>query len=105
MKDEFGIYEDHTSPLKSASVTFMSFNLIGFIPLFAYVLAYFSDFFRTNTFALSIIFTSAALFIVGSVKGKIVKKRWFFSGVETLIIGGAAAAIAYIVGYLLRGLA
>lgn len=105
MKDEFGIFEDHTSPLKSAAVTFISFNLIGFIPLFAYVLSYFSDFFRTNTFALSIILTSAAFFIVGSVKGKIVETRWFFSGIETLLIGGAAAVIAYIVGYLLRGLA
>ncbi len=105
MKDEFGIFEDHTSPLKSALVTFVSFNLIGFIPLFAYVLSYFSESFRTNTFALSIILTSIAFFIVGSVKGRIVGERWIISGLETVLIGGAAAIIAYVVGYLLRGLA
>jgi len=105
MKDEFGIFEDHTSPLKSALVTFISFNLIGIIPLLAYVLSYFSDSFRSNTFTLSIILTSIAFFIVGSVKGQIVGKRWFFSGFETLLIGGAAAVIAYVVGYLLRSLA
>lgn len=105
MKDEFGIFEDHTSPLKSAAVTFVSFNLIGFIPLLAYVLSYFSDFFRTNTFTLSIILTSVAFFIVGSVKGRIVEQRWLISGFETLLIGGVAAIIAYVVGYLLRGLA
>ncbi len=105
MKDEFGIFEDHTSPFKSAAVTFVSFNLIGFIPLLAYVLSYFSEFFRTNTFTLSIILTSVAFFIVGSVKGRIVEKRWLISGFETLLIGGAAAIIAYVVGYLLRGLA
>ncbi len=105
MKDEFGIFEDHTSPLKSALVTFISFNLIGFIPLFAYVLSYFSESFRTNTFALSILLTSIAFFIVGSVKGRIVGERWIISGLETLLIGGAAAIIAYVVGYLLRGLA
>ncbi|GJM15889.1 MAG: membrane protein [Thermodesulfobacteriota bacterium] len=105
MKDEFGIFEDHSSPLKSALVTFVSFNLIGFIPLFAYVLSYFSEFFRTNTFTLSVIFTSIAFIIVGSVKGRIVGSRWFFSSFETLLIGGAAAVIAYYVGYLLRGLA
>lgn len=105
MKDEFGIFEDHTSPLKSALVTFVSFNLIGFIPLLAYVLSYFSNSFRSNTFTLSIILTSIAFFIVGSVKGQIVGKRWVLSGFETLLIGGAAAVIAYVVGYLFRGLA
>lgn len=105
MKDEFGIFEDQTSPLKSAAVTFISFNLIGFIPLFAYVLSYFSAFFRTNTFTLSIILTSVAFFIVGSVKGRIVEMRWPISGLETLLMGGVAAIIAYVVGYLLRGLA
>ena len=105
MKDEFGIFEDHASPLKSALVTFVSFNLIGFIPLFAYVLSYFSESFRSNTFALSVILTSIAFFIVGSVKGRIVGERWIISGLETVLIGGAAAIIAYVAGYLLRGLA
>ena len=105
MKDEFGIFEDHTSPIKSAIVTFISFNLIGFIPLFAYVLSYFSDSFKSKTFTLSIVLTSIAFFIVGSVKGRVVGKGWLFSGFETLLIGGAAAVIAYYAGYLLRGLA
>ena len=105
MKDEFGIFEDQTSPLKSALVTFLSFNLIGFIPLLAYVLSYFSDSFRSTTFTLSIILTSIAFFIVGSVKGRIVSTSWLYSGFETLLIGGVAAIIAYYVGYLLRGLA
>jgi len=105
MKDEFGIFEDHTSPLKSAIVTFISFNLIGFIPLLAYVLSYFSDSFKSNTFTLSIVLTSIAIFIVGSVTGRVVGIRWLFSGFETLLIGGAAAVIAYYVGYLLSGLA
>jgi len=105
MKDEFGIFEDHTSPIKSAIVTFISFNLIGFIPLLAYVLSYFHDSFRSETFTLSIILTSIAFFIVGSVKGQIVGKKWIFAGLEMLFIGGAAAVIAYVVGYLLRGLA
>lgn len=105
MKDEFGIFEDRTSPIRSALVTFVSFNLIGFIPLVAYVLSYFMSSLDNYAFTLSIVLTSCAFFIVGSVKGRMVSKSWYSSGVETLLIGGAAAVIAYAVGYGLRGLA
>lgn len=105
MKDEFGIFEGRTSPLKSALVTFVSFNLIGFIPLLAYVLSHFFSSLRDDAFTLSAVLTSFALFMVGSVKGKIVEKRWYLSGIETVLIGGVAAVIAYAVGYALRGLA
>lgn len=105
MKDEFGIFEDGTSPIKSAFATFASFNIVGFIPLIAYVLSYFFTSLSDNVFTLSIVLTSCAFFIVGSVKATIVDKKWFLSGIETLLIGGVAAVIAYVVGYVLRGLA
>lgn len=105
MKDEFGILEDHTSPLRSGAVTFVSFNIIGFIPLLAYVLAYFIPVISGKTFELSVALTSAALFIVGSVKARVVDKKWYAAGTETFLVGGLAAVIAYLVGYFLRGLA
>jgi len=105
MKDEFGMLEEEKSPIRGALVTFIAFNLIGFIPLLAYVLSYLFLYLREQTFLLSIIFTSCAFFIVGSVKGKIVDKKWYLSGLETLLIGGAAAAIAFLVGFFLKGLA
>ena len=105
MKDEFGIFEDGTSPIKNALVTFVSFNLVGFIPLLAYVLSYFFTTLSESAFTLSVVLTSCAFFIVGSVKATIVDKKWYLSGIETLLIGGAAALIAYAVGYALSGLA
>jgi VIT1/CCC1 family predicted Fe2+/Mn2+ transporter len=33
------------------------------------------------------------------IKGKIVKKSMLYSGISTLIIGGIAAVVAYLVGY------
>lgn len=105
MKDEFGIIEEHASPYKSAIVTFVSFNVIGLIPLLAYVLSYFFVPLEKNTFEMSVIFTSAALFIVSSIKARIVEKKWYYAGLETFLVGGAAALIAYVVGYLLKGLA
>ncbi len=105
MKDEFGILEEEKSPIRGALMTFIAFNLIGFIPLLAYVLFYLFPYLREQTFLLSIIFTSCAFFIVGSVKGKIVDKKWYLSGFETLLIGGTAALIAFLVGFFLKGLA
>jgi VIT1/CCC1 family predicted Fe2+/Mn2+ transporter len=105
MKDEFGMLEEEKSLIRGALVTFIAFNLIGFIPLLAYVLSYLFLYLREQTFLLSIIFTSCAFFIVGSVKGKIVDKKWYLSGLETLLIGGTAAAITFLVGFFLKGLA
>jgi len=42
-------------------------------------------------------------FAIGSMKSRWSPLPWWRSGLETLAIGFAAAAIAYIVGYLLRG--
>ena len=105
MKDEFGIFEEQKSPIKGALMTFVAFNIIGFIPLLAYVLSYLFSSLKDQTFPISILFTSCALFIVGSVKGEIVDKKWYLSGFETLLIGGIAATIAFLVGFLLRELA
>jgi len=105
MKDEFGIIEETKSALKAAVVTFLAFNIIGIIPLFPYIVEYFVEPFSYNMFLFSIIFTSLALFLVGSIKANIVNKKWYISGIETFSIGGVAAIIAYLVGYLLRGFA
>lgn len=105
MTDEFGLIEETKSPLKAALVTFLAFNIMGIIPLFSFILSYFFPIFEQSAFITSIIFTSIALFLVGSIKANIVDKKWFFSGLETLIIGGAAAFIAYFVGYSFKGFA
>ncbi len=104
MTDEFGIIEETKSPIKAALTTFIAFNIMGIIPLFSFILYYFFPFFKESAFITSIIFTSIALFLVGSIKANIVDKKWFLSGLETLIIGGVAALIAYFIGFWLKGL-
>jgi len=47
---------------------------------------------------------AAALFGLGAAKVLITKLNWFRSGLEMLAVGGLAAGVAYLVGYLLRGL-
>ena len=89
-------------PLKAASATFFSFLVIGFIPLLSYVLATFSDYFDANKVIYSIIFTALAFLLVGGIKGTIVKKHPVQAALETLVIGGIAASLAFVVGYFLK---
>jgi VIT1/CCC1 family predicted Fe2+/Mn2+ transporter len=83
----------------AASVTFFAFIIVGFIPLFPFVIG-----FGKNNFILSIILTLIAFSIVGYIKGLITGKSKIISAVQTLLMGTLAAAIAYGVGYLLSGL-
>lgn len=104
LSEELGVMDDEGDPLNNSIVTFLSFVIVGFIPLLVYVLAYFIEPLRDNTFLFASIFTLFAFFIVGSIKGKIVSKRWYLGGLETVFLGSIAAFIAYLVGYGLRWL-
>jgi vacuolar iron transporter family protein len=91
-------------PKKTALATFISFTLIGFIPLFPFVLAIFMPQLNSFKLILSIILTAIAFLIIGYYRGKITERNHFNSSLETILIGGMAALIAFFVGYLLRGL-
>jgi len=92
-------------PVKAGLATFFSFLVVGFIPLLSFVLAYFIPSLDSSKFLLSFILTGVALFFVGLVKGEVVKKHPIKAAIETLIIGGIAAILAFAVGYLLKGIA
>jgi VIT1/CCC1 family predicted Fe2+/Mn2+ transporter len=105
MVEELGILGSHESPIKNALVTFFSFGLFGFVPILAYVAAFFVPAFRETTFAVAVVFTALTLFALGAVKVQITGRNWLKSGMEMLLVGGVAAAAAYAVGALLGGLA
>jgi len=96
--------ENPKKPLKTAFATFFSFVLIGFIPLLSFTFAFLNSFLEENKFKVSVILTSLAFVIIGLVKGVATGKNKTFSSFETLLVGGIAATIAFVVGYLLRGL-
>jgi len=100
MKEELGLIEDDKRPIDSSISTFVGFNLIGLIPLVPFMI-FIAMGIDPNSiaFTYSIIFVVLAFFLVGIIKGKIVKKSKIKSGLYTLIIGGIAAMVAYLVGY------
>lgn len=97
----FGTAETEAHPIYNALITFCSFILYGFIPLIAYVFASFSTFLMENTFVVAGILTGLTLFILGAIKSKLTLTNWVRSGMEMLLVGGAAALIAYMIGFIL----
>lgn len=83
------------SVVTPALYTFVSFILAGSIPLLPYALGISGGFLTAS------IATGGALFAVGAALGKFVlKQSWVLWGIQMLLIGGAAALIAFVVGRL-----
>ena len=103
MREELGLIEDKKQPLDAAITTFAAFNLVGLIPLIPFVFLHVSGFvFSTeHAFLYSVLFTGLSFFIIGIVRGKIVNKSLLRTGINTLAVGGIAASVAYVIGYLL----
>lgn len=93
------------NPIFKAVTTFVAFNLVGLIPLLPFVFTLVinnpSGLSSQSIFAYSSVFTALSFFSIGVISGKVVDKSPIRSGFITLIIGGTAALVSYIVGSLL----
>lgn len=104
LTDEWGLQLEGARPLKAAAITFAAFLLAGFVPLGPLLLAIGDSFSQQVVFLASAAATAATFFVTGMFRGRFVAQSMFKSGLETLVVGGAAAALAYFVGTFLRGL-
>ena len=83
---------------RSALTIAASYIAGGLIPLLPYMLI--AD--NLTALKLSVIITLLALAIFGALKGKLVGTGWLRSALQTVTIGGAAAAAAYALARLLN---
>lgn len=81
-------------PMKNGIITFFSFVVAGFVPLFPYVLK------LKNSFVFSCVLVAITLIVVGFIRGVYTGKNKLKIATENLIIGGLAAVVAYGVGFL-----
>lgn len=102
MLEELGLIEVDDSPGKNAITTFISFLFFGIIPLLPYFANQDND---SNLFEVSLGLTGFALLFLGFVKSFLVDMSWIKSCLETGFLGGTAAITAYLIGWLLEGLA
>jgi VIT1/CCC1 family predicted Fe2+/Mn2+ transporter len=103
LTEELGYARDGGSPLRAAAVTFAAFVTLGSLPLLVFVFQSLSGVDVALPFTWSAILAGIAFFAVGTLKARFVDQVWWRAGIETLLIGGAAALLAYLVGVLLQG--
>ena len=92
--EEYGLSATLRSPILAALGTFISFMVCGCVPLISYL--------SPGGLVACVIATGSTFFGVGAIKSRWSSAGWLRSGLETLLIGMAAAALAFAVGYGLR---
>jgi VIT1/CCC1 family predicted Fe2+/Mn2+ transporter len=85
---------DTDSPTKHGLVTFVTFIIIGFVPLIPYV------FNLSSKLQFSSVLVGVCLFAIGAARSRTSKKGFVRSGIEVFVVGGIAAIVAYAVGFL-----
>lgn len=98
LTEEYGLQLEGPNPLKAGIVTFVSFIAVGIVPLIPFLFYQTS----TNQFITSVLITIVAFFLVGIARGVVLGRQPIRSGIITVVSGGGAASLAFIVGVLLR---
>ena len=102
MQGEFGMTPEKTSPLSAGMFTFLSFLLIGSIPLIPFLFPQTGELVSIAPFMLTCLLTTLAFVIIGIIKSMVNQTSSFWAVTETVLLGGAAAGIAYYAGYFLE---
>jgi VIT1/CCC1 family predicted Fe2+/Mn2+ transporter len=98
LTEEYGLPQEARSPWLAAASTFSAFIVCGLVPLIPFLLG------ARDALWASILLTGGVFFVIGSVKSRWSTVSWWRSGLFTLLVGGAAASLAYLVGTALRDL-
>jgi VIT1/CCC1 family predicted Fe2+/Mn2+ transporter len=99
LREEYGLPAVVRRPLRAAISTFAAFVICGFIPLVPFVVN------LGHAFSVAIAATALEFALIGAVKSRWSTQPLWRSALETIGVGGAAAAVAYTVGAGLRGFA
>lgn len=105
LQEEHGVSLTPISPMNAAITTFLAFLMVGTLPLLPFLLALIGIQVSENLYLVSTLLTGGAFFLIGAAKSRFVDHHWLYSGMETLLVGGIAAALAYSCGVLMSGFA
>ncbi len=96
--------KDEPSPVINGLMTYLSFILVGLVPLLAYLVDYIFGWGADNVFLLSILSTALAFWAIGLLKSRVAKTPVVRAVFETVSLGLIAAVLAFVLGDVLERL-
>ncbi len=100
--EEWGLPQQAPSATRAAVSTMVAFMVAGMVPLAPLLLGIGRP--TADTFQSCAVLTGITFFVIGVARGRFVDGHPWRCGFETLLIGGLAATVAYVVGVMLRTL-
>lgn len=79
-------------PVKNGIITFLSFIIFGFIPIFLYFIFNKS---KSNKYIKLIICITISLFLLGSIQSKYTNESWYLTGTKLSVFGIITATLSY----------
>lgn len=104
MKDNDTQVNEMRSPIRTSAATFLSFIIVGLVPLFAYVIDYIVVTEIFNPFIVSTVLTGISFCLIGLMRSYVTGSSILKSLTETLLLGSLAAILAYFIGDLLEAI-
>jgi VIT1/CCC1 family predicted Fe2+/Mn2+ transporter len=98
LSEEYGLPRSVRSAWIAAFSTFTAFVICGLVPLLPYLFSF------ESSLKTSVVMTAVVFFVIGAVKSRWSTASWVRSGISTLLVGGVAAALAYVAGLVLKDL-
>jgi vacuolar iron transporter family protein len=105
MAEELGFAADARRPVRAAATTFAAFVAVGFLPLAVFVADLVLPGEVSGAFTWSAVLTGVGFAAIGALKARFVDQPAWRAAIETLAVGGVAAALAYAAGALLQHVA
>jgi VIT1/CCC1 family predicted Fe2+/Mn2+ transporter len=102
MNEELKMFPENKSPIMIGLMTYVSFIVIGFVPLLSYILSLFDTVDKVNVFLYSSTLTFAAFLMIGYLKSIATNSVKIKGILETLLLGGVAAILAFYAGSILE---
>lgn len=100
--EEHGFTPTAADPARSAVATFVAFVVAGAVPVIPFLVI--DDAAALDPFVVSGTAAAVAFVLIGVLRGGVVGIRRSRAALGTLLLGGGAASVAYLVGVLLRDL-
>ena len=104
LTEELGFPPEPEQPVRAAVATFTGFVAFGSLPISPFIL----DVAGVSVAAPAVwsgALTAASFCVIGILRARVVRLPLVRTAARTLAIGGAAAGVAFAIGYLLRGIA